>query len=641
MAQMPSVSPFRILHYLRPGLTRQWHRVAFASSCLIGGVIVRLIEPWPIQLVLDCVIGQIKLPDTLSAAAQSISVFIGQNEAFSLLTLCAFSLVAIAMVRACLDYFRTVTFTLIGNHVISDLRALLFQHLQSLSLDFHQSMRGGDIVVRLTSDINMLKDVAVSAALPLLSNALLLVGMAAVMLYLNWQLGLLLLLTFPIFAALTLRTSKRIHSSARKQRKREGALAASAAESMAAVKSLQALGTPSSLSKNFVNENHKSHHEGARTSRLAAGLERSVDVQISIVTALVVWFGAKLVLDGKLSAGELIVYLAYLKRGFKPLQDFAKYTGRLSKAVAAGERVTEILAIQPSIRDARDARPAPRLKGEIVFENVGFEFMRDPTERPQPLSPSHRRQVFEGLSFRVDAGSRLAIVGHSGVGKSTLLSLLLRLRQPTTGCIRIDGTDYRQWTMASLREQMSVILQDNSIFAMTVHDNIAISLPNASREEVIGAARTACAHDFIEQLTNGYDTVLGERGVDLSQGQNQRLSIARAALKRAPILLLDEPTSNLDPSNRSRVLQALFQVSQTCTTWIVTHDLELAKDCDRILFLGDNCHFAIGTHLELLSREPGYVALCKSDYASLTSKLIHPRQFDPRSSEIASSNAAH
>lgn len=611
MVQEPSnesskkeTSPWAICRYLWPGLRSNALPLLIAFASMLGGVVLRLIEPWPLQIVLDNVAGGMSLPPLLTAVVHWFSGVTGSAPSLALLTLCALSLVLLAVARAGFDYHRTVAFALIGNAIISDLRSRLFHHLQTLSLDFHSRTRGGDLTVRLTSDVNMLKDVTVSAALPLVSSGMLLCGMLGIMLWVNLQLGLVILLAFPFFAWITIRGGRQIHRSARKQRQREGLLASTAAESFSAIRSLQAQGVETSVSSTFGAANKKSHKEGAKTSRLMAGLERSVDVQIAIVTAIILWLGARHVLNGQLTAGELIVYLAYLKRGFKPLQDFAKYTGRFSKAVAAGERIAELLQTEPEIKDSPNAKQASRFRGAITLDQVWFGFQRTQGGMKQPY-----RSLYENLSLHIEAGTRLAIVGPSGIGKSTLLTLLLRLRDPSRGAVFIDGTDIRSWTVQSLRQQMSVILQENSIFATTVRENIGMFCPSASLENIIQAAKLACAHEFIEQMPFGYETLLGERGVDLSQGQIQRIAIARATLKDSPVLLLDEPTSNLDSANRAQVLLAIQQVALGRTTLIITHDFDIAQQCDKVLFFGKQHEIAIGTHANLVKSSPAYASL--------------------------------
>ncbi|MCA9061242.1 MAG: ABC transporter ATP-binding protein, partial [Planctomycetaceae bacterium] len=303
---------------------------------------------------------------------------------------------------------------------------------------------------------------------------------------------------------------------------------------------------------------------------------------------------------GRLTPGELVVFLAYLKRGFKPLQDFAKYTGRLSKAMAASDRIVELLRHQPEVIDRPDAVPAPALAGHVRFENVTFGY------HPE-------RKVLQSLSFAVDPGERIAIVGPSGAGKSTLFSLLLRLYEPSAGSILIDGQDVRHWTLSSVRGQLGVVLQDNAVFSGTVRENISLAVEHATDADIEHAAGIAMADEFINRLPDGYDTLLGERGVNLSQGQRQRLAIARAVLRQTPLLLLDEPTSSLDPANREKVLAALRSSAEGRTCFVITHDVRVAAECDRILFLDGRGESMAGSHEELFHCCAAYAAWCLSD----------------------------
>ncbi|MCA9047551.1 MAG: ABC transporter ATP-binding protein [Planctomycetaceae bacterium] len=589
----------RLLTLLIPGLQAQWMRVTTAFVCLFLSVGLRILEPWPLQHVLDSVIAEIGRPNQ-NLSADATGPF---RSTGTLLIVCAGALVGIAVLRALSDYYRTITFALVGNRLVTDLRSRVYQHVQNLSLDFHQRARGGDLTIRLVGDLNMMKDVAVSAALPLLSSFMLLIGMVSVMLWMNVRLGLVILCIFPVFWLVTLRGSRKIHQSAGKQRQREGALAATAAEALSAVKSVQAMDVGHTFSSVFVTHNAKSLKEGVRTSRLTAGLERTVDVLIAVASAVVLWQGAVFVLEGTLSPGGLVVFLAYLKRGFRPLQDFAKYTGRLSKAAAAGDRIVELLDQRPEIAESADAVAAPILAGGIRFDRVRFGY-----------GTCH--SVLCDVTFDLPPGRQLSIVGPSGVGKSTLFSLLLRLYDPQQGTVQLDGYDIRDWTLKSLRRRISVVLQDNAMFAATVRDNIAMAAEDATDEDVERAAKTAGADEFIRQLPEGYTTKLGERGANLSQGQRQRIAIARAALRQTPVLLLDEPTSGLDAENRAKVIAALTGVSQNRTTLLITHDMDLAARCDSVLCLSADGTADFGTHQELLQRCSTYATLCRSQHVS-------------------------
>jgi ATP-binding cassette subfamily B protein len=418
----------------------------------------------------------------------------------------------------------------------------------------------------------MLKDVAVTALLPLLANVLVFAAMIAMMIWLNWQLGLLALATFPLFLLATRRLTYRIREASRRQRKREGAMAATAAESIGAIRLVQSLSLEGQFSEAFAGQNRKSLREGVQGSRLAASLERTVDVLIAISTALVLWAGARLAMKGAITPGDLIVLLAYLKSAFKPMQDFAKYSGRLAKATAAGERVLDLLGRTPEVRDRPDAVPAPTFTGDVRFDRVSFTY--------EPGRPA-----LDSVDFEVRAGECVALVGPSGSGKSTLVSLILRLYDPTAGRVLVDGRDVREYTLESVRRQIAIVPQDTLLFAATIRENIGCAEPGAAAAEIEEAASLARAAEFIEALPDGYETVVGERGVTLSTGQRQRIAIARAAIRRCPLLILDEPLTGLDEENRRAVGEALANLSSGRTTFHITHDLTHGPRADLVFEL--------------------------------------------------------
>src|SRR6058998_2407566 len=309
-------------------------------------------------------------------------------------------------------------------------------------------------------------------------------------------------------------------------------MAATAAESIGAVKVIHALSLEAVFAQAFTGQSRKNLATGVVATRLSAGLERTVDMLIAVATALVLWFGARSALRGAITPGELVVFLTYLRTAFRPMRDFAKYTGRLAKASAAGERVLDLLDRVPDVRDMPGAVPAPPLRGAVRFEAVSFAY--------EPGRPA-----LDEIACDVQPGELVALMGPSGSGKTTFISLILRLYDPTAGRVLIDGRDIREYTLASLRAQMSVVLQDSLLFAATIRDNIAYGAPGTPHEAIEAAARLANAHAFVEALPKGYDTMVGERGVTLSHGQRQRIAIARAATRRAPVLILDEPTTGL------------------------------------------------------------------------------------------------
>jgi ATP-binding cassette, subfamily B, bacterial len=579
----------RVSRHFMPHLAPHRRLVIGSMIALFGGVLFRLLEPWPLKYVFDRL---------FRAKGQRFTglPLIDQLDAVTLLSAAAISIVLIALLRALADYWNSIGFALIGNRVLTEIRSKLYQHLQCLSLSFHSQARGGDLLVRVIGDVNMLKEIAVTAILPLLANVLVLAGMLGLMLWLNWRLALLGLAILPLSFLFTLRASRRIHKVARDQRKREGAMAATAAESIGGIKVVQTLSLESAFSQSFSKQNKKSLMEGVQGSRLSAALERRVDVLIAIATALVVWQGAWLVMSGSMTPGDLIVFLTYLKRAFTPLKDFAKYTGRLAKGAAAGERVVDLLEREPEIQDPPNAIVAPPFRGTVRFEDVSFAY-------------DSELIVFEHVDFEVPAGRHVAIAGASGVGKSTLVGLIPRLYDVTGGRVLIDGRDVREFTLASLRSQISVLLQETLLFAASIRDNIAYGAPDVDAAEVEAAARLANAHGFIEEMPEGYETIVGERGVTLSNGQRQRIAIARAAIRRSPILILDEPTTGLDEENQRDVIEALERLSQGRTTFLITHDLRTASRCDMIVLLHNRRIVERGSHEELMRAQGRYAML--------------------------------
>lgn len=586
---------FGIIRQMWPYLKNYKGTLSLSFLALFAEIGFRLLEPWALAIVIDHVIVE------GSGSDRDILPVIGRFDltTMQLLYFAAGFLIVTISLRAFSAYLSTVGFAIVGNRVLTEIRGKLYDHLQKLSLRYHGKARSGDLTVRVVGDIGKLQEISTTAVMPFVANIFVLIGMMGVMFWLNWQLALIAVVTLPLFALFSTRLSRRISSVSRDQRKREGAMAATASESIGAIKVVQALGLEGVFSKSFSGQNAKSMKEGVRAKRLAARLERSADVLIAISTALVLFFGARLVLSGGLSPGELIVFMTYLKNAFKPVRDFAKYTGRLARATASGERVMDVLEQEPDVKDLPGAGPAPPFRGRVAFEGVGFGY-----------EPG--RRVIEDMTFEVEPGRSVALVGPSGNGKSTLVNLLLRLYDVEEGRVKIDGRDVRDYTLASLRSQVSVVMQDSLLFAASVRENIVYG---ANREvsdgEVVEAAKLANAHEFIEAMPEGYDTVLSERGSSLSGGQQQRIAVARAAIRKAPLLVLDEPTTGLDEENERQVADALERLAEGRTTFMITHDLDLAARADEIMYVENGRIAERGSHEDLVRSGGRYATLLK------------------------------
>ena len=500
----------------------------------MGEAFSDVLEPWPIKVVIDNILQSKKLPGWLQGFIPPI---FGQDK-LQILDFAVAAVVCIAIIGAISSYLQKYLTTSVSQWVTHDLRRTLYNHIQRLSLAQHDSAQTGDLISRVTSDIGAIQDFINSALLGMIVNVLTLLGMIVVMFYINWRFTLIALSIAPALFVVVYWFTGRIKKASRAVRKKESELVSVVQEVLTSVRVVQAFAREDFEVSRFESQSLKNVETALEARSLKAKLLPVVDVMVAVGTCLVLAYGARLALRGELSAGVLVVFLLYLGKMYKPIRELSKMTDSVSKAMVGYERIQEVLEIEAAVKDAPRARRAPRFKGKIEFEHVNFAY-------------DDKSTVLKDVSFTIEPGQVAAIVGPSGTGKTTIISLIPRFYDPQSGIVKIDGTDIGSYTLKSEREQISFVLQDTLLFHATVWDNIAYGKPNATSEQIVKAAKLANAHEFIGKLSEGYDTMVGERGVTLSGGQRQRIAIARAVIRDTPILILDEPTSRTGPCFRA------------------------------------------------------------------------------------------
>ncbi|MCZ6725866.1 MAG: ABC transporter ATP-binding protein [Acidobacteria bacterium] len=582
--------------YFAPSLRPSLRWMGGASACGAGVVAMQLLRPWPLKLIFD---GLLLPPTDAGSGWLDLASRIPER---AIVPVACFSLLAIALLWGLFSFGQAYLTARAGQTLVYALRYRVHSHLQRLSLNYHRRQQKGDLLMRLTGDINVLRDMLVNATLQGIASTLLLTTMLIVLLLMDWQLALIVVCLLPILGLATFRFSARIRSAARRQRQHEGRVAALIGETLSDLPLIQSFGRERLRDKQFQRVNNRGLRAGLRTTRLEASMARMVEILLAVGTATVFWLGVERVQQGVLTAGDLLVFIAYTGASFKPIRRLARVSGRLAKATVCAGRLREILRESPEVQTAAGAKRARNLRGRIDFRRVSFDY------------PDKRRALHR-VSFEVEPGSTVAIVGPSGAGKSTLLSLLLRLHDPSRGRIRLDGRDLRRYQIESLRHQFSMVLQEPFLFGSSIRDNIAFGRPDASPLEIVRAAQQAKVDEFANALPEGLDTPLAEAGATLSAGQRQRIAIARALVRRAPILLLDEPTTGLDAKAESQVMSALLRLTTGRTTVMVAHKLATVQQADQILVLRRGRLVEQGQHHVLIAKGGWYARAWRAQLA--------------------------
>ena len=584
----PKSNWLKIAGLLRP----HWTALSLALVAVIGETITDLLEPFPLKMIVDQLVHSKPLPPWLTAI---ISHTVGQNK-FAVVNFAVLALAVIAVVGAVSSYIEKYLTNSVGQWVMHDLRRTLYQHIHRLSLAEHDEKRTGDLIGRVTSDIEAVQDFITSALLGMLVNALTIAGMVAVMLYFNWRFALIALSIVPALFLVVFVFTKRIKQASRAVRKKESELVTIVQEVFSSIRVVKAFAREDYEQRRFEEQSLENVETALQAKSLKARLAPTVEVLAAVGTCLVLWYGSRLALAGQISAGDLVLFLAYLGKMYKPMRELSKMGDTVSKATVGYERIQEVLNTVSRVRDLPGARRAGTLKGKLEFDCVSFSY-----DAGQP--------ILKDVSFQIEPGQVAAFVGPSGAGKSTIISLIPRFYDPTSGQVKIDGPDIRQYTLQSLREQMSFVLQETVLFRAPIWQNIAYGKPDARRAEIMHAAELANAHEFIEKMPDGYDTMVGERGVSLSGGQRQRIAIARAIIRNTPILLFDEPTSGLDAESEQAVFEALGRLMEGKTCIVIAHHLATIQRADVIFVVKDSQLAERGTHAELLAAGGLYAEL--------------------------------
>jgi ATP-binding cassette, subfamily B, bacterial len=575
----------RILHtHALAGLLRPYFKgLAIGIVAVVIEGAAGVAEPWPLKIVIDNAV------KAKPAHGWWSTLLLGGPAAdrMAILKFAALAVLAIAAVGAAAAYIEKYLTATIGQRVVHDLRQTLYCRIQRLSLDYHDRKQTGDLISRLTSDIDAIQSFIGTGMLSALINSLTLVGMIAIMGSLNWRFTLVALSVAPLLFVVVFRYTRRIKEASREVRKKESQMVSVIQETLSSMRVVKAFAREEHEERRLADESLGSIEIALRVRGMKVRLAPMVDLIIAVGTCLVLWVGGGMVVNGALSAGSLVLFVWYLGRMYKPMRELSKMTDSYTKAVVGYERIREVLEADHEVKDLPEARIAPGLRGTIEFHNVTFSY--------EPNRP-----ILKRVNFLIEPGQVAALVGPTGAGKTTIINLIPRFYDPDHGAVKIDGADVRLFRQKSLRDQISFVLQDTLLFRGPVWYNIAYGKPGATQSEILAAATLANAHEFIERMPEGYDTVIGERGVTLSGGQRQRIAIARAIIRNSPILILDEAGTGLDAASEQLVFEALDRLMKGKTSVVIAHRLSTIRAADVILVVDGGEIVERGNHDQLV-----------------------------------------
>ena len=547
-------------------------RLALGVVCMIVAALGYLVVPWLIRNVVDGVL---------------------QNKDLGLLTLIVIAILIIFLIRGFATYGQNYMMAYVGQRVVIDIRETLFKHLQRLDQAYFDTRKTGVIMSNITSDVGALQQAIVDNLISFMTEGVTLVGSLVFMFYLDWKLSLLTLIIVPVVLGLTNVFGKRLRSAGHEVQGRTADITAFLQEVISGARVIRSFARESFEFKRFEKENKNNFDAAMKATKLTAIMGPMVEFSAAIAVVVILWYGGYSVVQGYITAGSLIAFLIYAINLANPVKRLTQVYGNIQKALAAGDRVIDILETQPHVKELPTAKTMDHVKGEVHFDNVQFSYDAESL-------------ALKGVTLHVKPGETVAIVGPSGAGKSTIANLLPRFYDVTGGSIRIDGMDIREATFTSLRENIGLVPQDTMLFNASVRDNILYGRLDATDEEVLAAAKAANAIEFIEKLPQGFDTMVGERGNSLSGGQRQRIAIARAILKNPSILILDEATSALDTESEKIVQEALERLMKGRTALVIAHRLSTVQHADHIVVLQQGSVVEEGTHDELLALQGLY-----------------------------------